>query len=171
MLAMHDANRIDERELLLRTGQRGASFAAHVGDVERGLRLSYVRVAERAHHRLARAFAGQTPWALALRDGTLAAAAELERRPGAARLYLVEAERSTDRSMWLLRDDARRRVVELIAAGPGREARSAVHCEMLWVTLLRALQARLLADGHLRDTEGIAADVARLVHLLDPAAA
>lgn len=142
-----------------------ALVAAHLGDADHGLRLGYAVAADMAFGLFLVSFARAASWERGVADGVTAMAGGLSRRPGAAWLYLVESRRSADRSLWLVRDTERRRIVELLAARRAGTLTDGIRCEMLWSAIESTLHDRLVARGRLGSEAAVRTEVEKLVAL------
>jgi hypothetical protein len=141
----------------------------HAGGVRGCLRQTYADLGRRVLPSFEGPFAQSRRWNDALVAGTLAVAGHLEAEPGAARFFLIDAACAPDHETHLLTQEAHQQLTDalgfaVIRAGD-RPPATDLQIEMLAAALPQLLARRVVADGHLRDWERIAADTTQLAEI------
>jgi len=158
-----------EKDLVAQTDLTRGIFSRHMGDMQRCLVTTYVRMADELLTRFEDLLAERPSWDKGMRDGIIEGVRVLDEEPGRAFFYFVAADRSRDPVMWLERRVVQERFVHALAHAPFEDPLDEIRSEMFSGALQSTIRDRLLADGGFGDYKALTADVEALLAVFHPA--
>ena len=157
-----------EKDLVAQTDLTRGVFSRHMGDMQRCLVTTYVRLADVLLTRFEDVLLASPTWEQGMRDGIIDGIRALDEEPGQAFFYFVAADRSRDPVMWLERRVVQERFVHALVTAPFDGTFDTIRSEMFSGALQSTIRARLLSDGDFGDYTALTSDVEALLDVFQP---